>query len=86
MNIVRINAMWCSGCLVMKKVWKQIKELYPDLEIEALDYDMDEDKVNTYNPGKVLPICIFFKDGVEVKRLNGEQTKEKIIEVIEEYK
>lgn len=86
MNIVRINAMWCSGCLVMKKVWKQIEELYPNLEIETLDYDMDEDKVNTYNPGKVLPICIFFKDGVEVKRLNGEKTKEEIIEVIEEYK
>ena len=86
MKIVRINAMWCSGCLSMKKIWNKIVSEYPNLDMEVLDYDMDEEKVSKYNPGKILPICIFFKDGVEVKRLNGEKTREEIIEVIEEFK
>lgn len=84
MNIIRINAMWCSGCLSMKKVWNQVLEKYPDLDITTYDYDMDEEEVAKYNPGKILPICIFLQNGQEVKRLNGEKTKEEIIEVIEE--
>lgn len=86
MNIVRINAMWCSGCLVMKKVWKQVEEIYPDIEYKTLDYDMDEEEVSDYNPGTILPVFIFYKDSKEVKRLNGEHGKDEIIKVIEEYK
>jgi len=28
MKIIRINAMWCSGCLSMKKIWKEIESEY----------------------------------------------------------
>ena len=86
MKIVRINAMWCSGCLSMKKVWNKINEEYPDLDIEVLDFDMDEEEVAKYNPGTILPIAIFFKNDEEVKRLNGEKSFDEIKDVIEEYK
>lgn len=86
MKIVRINAMWCSGCLSMKKVWNKINEVYPDLDITTLDYDMDEEEVVKYNPGKILPIAIFYKNDKEVVRLNGEKSFEEIKDVIEEYK
>lgn len=86
MKIVRINAMWCSGCLSMKKVWNKIVEEYPGIDMEVLDYDMDEEEVAKYNPGKILPIAIFFKDGNEVERLNGEKSFDEIKNVIEEYK
>ena len=86
MKIVRINAMWCSGCLSMKKVWNKINEEYPDLDIEVLDFDMDEEEVAKYNPGTILPIAIFFKNNKEVKRLNGEKSFDEIKDVIEEYK
>lgn len=82
MRIVKINAMWCSGCLAMKKVWKEVLETYPNLDIKELDYDMDEDEVKQYNPGTILPVCIFYKEDKEVKRLNGEKTSKEIIEVI----
>ncbi|MBR1377160.1 MAG: thioredoxin family protein [Bacilli bacterium] len=84
MKIVRINAMWCSGCLYMKKVWKEVEKEYPNLDIETYDYDMDEDIVKSYNPGTILPVIIFYKDGEEYKRLNGEKKKEEIIEIIKE--
>lgn len=83
MKIVKINAMWCAGCLSMHKVWQEIESKYPQIEIISYDYDMDEEIVKKYNPGKILPITIFLKDNVEVNRLNGEKTKEEIIDVIE---
>lgn len=83
MKIIRINAMWCSGCLSMKKIWKEIEKEYPDLDITTYDYDMDEEKVKKYDVGKILPVIIFKKNKKE-KRLIGEKKKEEIIEVIKE--
>lgn len=86
MKIVRINAMWCGGCLAMHKVWKKISEEYPDIDIISYDYDMDEDVVQKYNVGTLLPVAIFFNGDEEVYRLNGEKTKEEIKEIIDKYK
>lgn len=85
MRIVRINAMWCGGCLSMHKVWKKIEEKYPNIEITQYDYDMDEDIVKTYNVGNILPVAIFFDGDNELERLNGEKTIEEIEEVINRY-
>ena len=75
MKIIKIGAIWCPGCLVMKKIWKNILNDYNDLEVIELDYDFDRDEVNKYNPGKILPIVIFLdKNGNELERLIGEQT------------
>lgn len=84
MKIVRINAVWCSGCLVMHKVWNEIEKKYPNIEITNLDYDMDEDEVMTYNPGDILPIAIFYKDNIEIKRLVGEHKLSEIEEILNE--
>lgn len=86
MKVIRINAMWCGGCLSMHKIWKKVEEECPNIEIVNYDYDMDEDIVKGYNPGTLLPVAIFFKDDNEVARLNGEKTKEEILEVINKYK
>ena len=84
MKIVKINALWCSGCLYMKKVWKEVLKEFNNLDILEYDYDMDEEIVKTYNPGEILPVAIFYKDGKEYKRLLGEHTSNEIIEVIKE--
>ena len=75
MKIITINAMWCPGCIVMHKVWNEIKKEYPEIEFISYDYDMDEEIVKTFNPGDILPITIFIKEDKEVERLNGEKSK-----------
>ncbi len=85
MKIIKIGAVWCPGCLVMKKVWKNICNDY-DLDITELDLDMDSHEANEYNPGKVLPIVIFLDDnGNELERLVGEQSEDKLRGVIDKY-
>lgn len=86
MKIIKIVAMWCPGCLVMKKVWKNILSDYPELNIIELDYDMDGQKVEKYNPGKVLPVVIFMDDNdQEIERVIGEVKEELLRKKISEY-
>lgn len=86
MKIIKIGAIWCPGCLVMKKVWKNIINDYHNLEIIDLDYDMDSSEVTKYNPGKVLPVVIFMdKDNNELERLIGEQKESILRERIIKY-
>lgn len=86
MRIIKIGAVWCPGCLVMKKIWNNIlKE--NDLNILELDYDMDNDEVCKYNVGKILPVVIFLdNNGNELERLVGEQKENKLLEVINKYR
>ena len=32
MKIIRINAMWCPGCLISKGIWKEIEKEFPNHE------------------------------------------------------
>ena len=86
MQIIKIGAVWCPGCLVMNKIWNDILKNY-DLNIIELDYDMDNEEVLKYNVGDILPVIII-KDnnGVELERLVGEQNKKELIEAIDKYK
>lgn len=86
MKVININAIWCPSCISMHSIWEEIKEEVPDLEIEDIDYDIDEDIVKQYKPGKVLPVSILFKDEMEETRIIGEKTKEEILKIIEAYK
>ena len=45
MKIIKINAMWCPGCLISKSIWNEIKSEYPNNEYIDLDYDLDEEKI-----------------------------------------
>lgn len=86
MKIVKIGALWCPGCLVMKRVWKNIQEDY-ELDILDLDLDMNTNEVSPYNPGNILPVTIFLDDnGNELSRLIGEQKESTLREYIEKYR
>lgn len=85
MKIIKIGAVWCPGCLVMNKIWKNICNKY-ELDIISLDYDMDNIEVNKYNVGKILPVIIFMdNDNNEIERLVGEQKEGKLVELIDRY-
>lgn len=84
MKILKFNAIWCSGCIVMKKIMKEIEELYPNIEIESYDYDMDEEMVKKYNIGDIIPVLVFEdENNNEIGRLIGEKSKKEIIKEIE---
>lgn len=72
MEVIRISAIWCSSCLVMKS---RFNEVASELNIKVIDYDydIDTDMVDKYNISDILPVYIKGD-----KRLVGEHTKEEI--------
>ena len=87
MKVIKIGAVWCSGCLVMKPRWEKIEHDNSWLETEYLDFDDDPEKIKEYKVGKTLPVFVFLgKDGSELDRKVGEITEEEILELINKYK
>ena len=58
--------------------------MYPNNEYVSLDYDLDEEDVEKYNVGDILPVVIIEKDNEEIKRIIGEKTKKEILEELSE--
>ena len=83
MKVIKINAIWCSACLVMNNNWnKVLKE--KDIETISLDYDVDEEEVEKYDVGEILPVFIFYKDDKEIFRFSGEKSYKELIKLVEE--
>ena len=77
MKVVKISAIWCPACLIMNNRINKIKDKY-NLDIIEYDYDIDEEEIEKYNVGKTLPVMIFIKDDIEIKRLVGEISDKKL--------
>lgn len=75
MKIVRISAIWCSSCIIMKS---RLNEILKDKDIEIIDLDYDTDDIEEYNVGDTLPVIIKLKDNKEIDRLVGEHSKKEI--------
>lgn len=83
MKIIIINAMWCPGCLISKSIWNEIELMYPNIEYINYDYDLDEENIIKYNIGEIVPVVIFEKDNIEIKRVIGEKSKKEILDIME---
>lgn len=83
MKIIKITAMWCPSCLIMNDL---INDLVNEssFDLVSYDYDLDQDIVEKYNVGTILPVLIKVDDtGNEIKRIIGEHSKKEITEFIE---
>lgn len=87
MKVLKFGAIWCSGCLVMKPLWKEIETENPWLETRYFEYDDSEEAVTKWQVGKNLPVFIFLdKTDKEITRLTGEVSKEELLAIIQKYK
>lgn len=84
MKVIKINAVWCSACLVMNNNWNKILKNY-DIETISYDYDMDEEEIEKYNVGDILPVFIFYNNDKEIYRFCGEKSYKELVELVEEY-
>jgi hypothetical protein len=84
MKILKFGAVWCRECLVMRPLWEEIEKEIPELVTEYYDVDDDPGKVKEYN-ANYAPLFIFLdKEGREILRLRGAQSKDDLMRVIKE--
>ena len=84
MEIIIISAIWCPSCLVMKKIYKELENIFKDISFFKYDYDFDCDIVKSYNISNILPVLIIKKDSNELKRITGEHQLEEFVKEIKE--
>ena len=83
MKIIKITASWCPSCLIMNGMIDDIISNY-NLEMISLDFDLDQEEVEKYEVGTILPVLIKTDDdGTEISRIKGEHSKKEIEEFIE---
>ena len=75
MKIIKIGAVWCSSCIIMKS---RFNEIVKDKDIELINLDYDIDDIEEYNVGEILPVFIKIENDKEVARLVGEHSKKEI--------
>jgi len=88
MKIIKIGAIWCSGCLVMRPIWKRIEAENTWLKTEYYDFDERKDIVQKYHVYKEnMPVFIFLDNKEnELLHLTGEVSRERILQAIRDYK
>ncbi len=80
MKIIKIDAVWCMSCLIMKS---RLNDVIKNSDIDILSLDYDTDDIDKYNVGDVLPIYIKYKNDKEVERLIGEHSKNELERFLE---
>ena len=87
MEVIKIGAEWCSGCIIMKPRWAEIEKENKWLKTQYYDYDKDKSIIEKYNIDEEIPVFIFLnKEKQEISRLTGETSKEKLLSIIHQYK
>lgn len=85
MKIVRIGAIWCPSCLIMRPIFEKVEAMFPEVTSLVYDIDLDEE-ASDYNVGSILPVFILLDEkNKEICRLIGEQKKEVLVKMIEDH-
>ena len=83
MRVIKVGAVWCPGCVVMKPRWQEIEKELPWLKTEYYEYDKNPQIIKQYNIGDEVPVFIFLDQaGKEFKRMKGEIPKDKLIKFL----
>lgn len=82
--VIDFSADWCGPCRLMAPIFDELaKEFEGKLVVGKLDVDANQQSAMKYQTMSI-PTLIFFKNGVEERRLVGYQDKATLIKAINE--
>jgi thioredoxin len=84
-HVLYFTADWCGPC---KKVRPVVEELNRDqsyAKFQVIDVDSEQELARKFEV-KSIPTFIFIRDGIEINRLTGAQTREKLLETLKDEK
>jgi len=84
MKIIKFTALWCADCIVMRPMWTEIKNKYPDLVIEEYDFDDHMEIAASYQIKKVPHTIFIDHEGNELSRIEGLKNRQELLNIIEE--
>ena len=74
-TVKKFSAIWCQPCRMLAPVFnEQIKPQFATVKFEDIDVDTNPNEVVKYGVTSV-PTVVIVKDGVELQRFTGVQSK-----------
>ena len=88
LELIDFYADWCVPCKAMDPAFESLKVEFPEgnkkgVTITKISVDTDEDTAKKYSI-RSIPTLVYLKDGVEVNRISGMQTKDAMEKQINE--
>jgi thioredoxin-like negative regulator of GroEL len=81
MKLIRYGASWCQPCSALKMTLSGIE--HPLVKtMEEIDIDSNVQAAISMNIRSVPVLVLLNEEGYELRRLNGAQSKEKIMEFL----
>lgn len=75
------TASWCNPCKKIKPIFQELINEYLDINFKMIDVDSEIELAKSFGI-KSIPTFILLKDNVQIKRISGAQTKEKLVEFL----
>ena len=73
-SVKKFSASWCGPCQTLKPVFEEVKRGYSNVKFEDIDVDENFELAAQYGVRSV-PTVVIEKNGVEVSRFSGVQSK-----------
>jgi len=83
LEVKRFSAVWCGPCRALAPVMEGIKTQYSNVVFETIDVDVDHEQASKYGIRSV-PTVVLERDGVEIDRFLGVQSKLAYVNAINE--
>lgn len=82
LSVIKIGAEWCGPCKVVRPILETVSNTI-DINMGEIDAD-EQSELSRELSIRSVPTTIFFKKGVELKRLVGSFTEDSLKSLIEE--
>lgn len=77
-SVFYFTADWCSPCKRVKPIVEELNREQTDIKFQTIDVDIEMELAKMFEI-KSVPTFILMKDGVEINRISGAQTKDSLI-------
>ena len=77
-TVFYFTADWCAHCKRVKPIVEELNREQTDASFQIIDVDMEMELAKKFEIRSV-PTFILIKDGVEINRLTGAQTRDSLI-------
>jgi thioredoxin 1 len=83
-TVKKFSAAWCGPCRALAPIVNEIKGQFSNVTFVDYDVDTDYDAATQYGIRSV-PTVVIERDGVEMKRFLGVQSKGALVEAITQH-
>ena len=77
-SIFYFTADWCNPCKKTKPIVEELNREQTEANFQIIDVDIEMEMAKSFQV-KSVPTFILMKDGIEINRITGAQTRDSLI-------